>query len=125
MIRIAALVLLSLSLVFSVGCVVPIQFAGHHKAPIRPQTGALLTSYKAPLTTDFNDTPVDCPKTGKSVAHFLHLPYLMALFPVAWGDASIEAAAERGQIQKVAYAEYEYLNVLGVYSQYTTLAHGN
>jgi hypothetical protein len=39
-------------------------------------------------------------------------------------DASIEAAARQGGLDEVAYADYEMMNVLGVYSEFTVHAYG-
>jgi len=45
--------------------------------------------------------------------------------PFAWRDASIEAAAAEGGISTVHYADYDWLQVLTVFGQFTVIAHGD
>jgi hypothetical protein len=43
---------------------------------------------------------------------------------IASGDSSIEAAKRNGGIQKVAYADTTYFNILGLYQKGCTVAKG-
>lgn len=87
-------------------------------APVVPPPGLFYTGYSAPLDVDQAKTPV-AEKTGKASSYAV-----MGL--VAWGDASIDAAAKAGGIQTIESADYELTNILlGMYQQYTTVVHGN
>ena len=86
--------------------------------------GAVVTSVKAPLTVDFESTPV-CEKSGKASAEYLMVPCCYGpIFSFAWGDSSIEAAIVDGNLSDVEYADYEILNILGIYQQTTVTAYG-
>ena len=43
----------------------------------------------------------------------------------AVGDASVEAAAANGGITKIRYADYEILNVLGIYREFEVRVSGD
>jgi hypothetical protein len=43
---------------------------------------------------------------------------------VAWGDASIQTAAQNGGITQIRYVDYEVENILGIYGKYTTIVYG-
>ena len=94
-------------------------------APVQPPGGGLFTWVKAPLETNFSATPVGS-KVGTSETRYLYVPngYYVPL-SFAWGDAAIEAAAADGLITKIHYADYEYLNILGVYNQVTIRVYGD
>ena len=55
-------------------------------------------------------------KRGESVAK--------GIVCVAIGDASIETAAKNGGIKKIHHVDTKTTNVLGVYSEYTTIVYG-
>ena len=46
------------------------------------------------------------------------------LWLIAWGDASLAAAKSAGGIKEVHSLEYRDFNVLGIYHQGCTVAHG-
>jgi hypothetical protein len=86
-------------------------------APVVPPQGFVYTGYKAPLDLDQNKTAVAA-KTGRAST--------VSIFGIiAWGDASIDAAARDGGIQTIESADYAFTNVFGLYQQYTTIVHGN
>lgn len=87
-----------------------------YSAPVKPPQGAF-TSIEAPTSTDFSETTPAGTDMGRSSAHSI-------LGLVAWGDASVDAAARNGDLSAVNYVDYEYLSVLGLYTKYTTVAHG-
>ena len=90
-------------------------------APFVPPQGFLFTSLKAPLTIDFESTPV-CNKSGSAKE-----TYCMACHPAcsfAWGDCSIEAAKKDGKLTEIGYADYEILNILGFWRETTVTAYG-
>jgi hypothetical protein len=83
----------------------------------------VFANIRAPLQHDFNETRLGS-KTGKATVVYVHEP-LLTNVSLAWGDASIEAAAEEGAIKAVRHADYELLNVLGLYVRFTTYAYGD
>ena len=83
--------------------------AGCVWAPFQPPTG-LVTSYKAPLSTDGRWK--DGSKVGNSSA-------VSILGVVAVGDCSLKTAMERGGLKTAEFADYEYFNVLGIYQKVT------
>ena len=87
-------------------------------APVVPPTALIYTDYKVPLMTKFSGTEIG-PKIGMAKTHYLYI-YLN----FAWGDASIEEAAKKGNITKVNAADYEFMNVLGIYNELTVWVYG-
>lgn len=106
------LLLMLLPLLLTTGCAT-------WRAPVVPPGGLLFTQYRAPLTPQVSGVPVS-EKMGE------HSTYYFAYFlnSFAWDDASIEAAAEEGGLSKVYYADYELLNVMGIYARLTVRAYG-
>ena len=104
---------LLISLLIFSGCV--------HRAPVVPPIGLLFTSYRAPLVTDFDETPLGT-KHGEAVVMFVAEPFLGT--SVAWGEADIETAAEEGGITTVHYADYDALIVLGFFRRFTVRVYG-
>ena len=47
-----------------------------------------------------------------------------AILVVAWGDASIQAAADAAGIKKIHHVDCEVFSILGIYSKYTTKVYG-
>ena len=108
--RAAIAVLAGLVLAACSGCAM-------YSAPVKPPAGIAFSNIDAPASTEFNEGTSVGTKTGRATAHsVLHL--------VAWGDASVGAAANNGDISTINYVDYRYFNVLGVYSSYTTVARG-
>ena len=95
----------------AVGC------AGFVQAPVVPPNALAVTITSAPLSTEFNPSTQVCTKRGKASA-------TNVLGIVAFGDAGIHAAAQDGNLTTIHYADYELLNVLGIFSVYTTVVHG-
>jgi hypothetical protein len=100
-----------------VGCAaLAITFSGCLSVPVMPPYGIVYTSYKAPLDFDQEKSQVgDRSGTAETMS-------IIGL--VAMGDASIQTAAEEGNIKTIHGADYEYFNVLGIYQTYTTIVHG-
>lgn len=44
---------------------------------------------------------------------------------IAVGDASVEAACKAGSISEVATVDHEYMSILGVYVEWSTIETGN
>lgn len=109
--RLGILCALGLSLLAFTGC------AGFFNAPIMPPGGWVYTEWKAPLDGDFANTELGA-KMGKAETTSI-------LGLVATGDASTKAAASAGGIKTVKHADYEFFNVLGVYSRFVTIVYGD
>ena len=100
--------------------------SGFSNAPVVPPRGFLFQDIKAPLTTEYNATPVGTAnsKQGSSSTKYF-LDFLLTWLGFAWDDASVEAIARRHGIENISYAEYEHLSVLGVYQEFTVTVYGN
>ncbi|MEK7269789.1 MAG: TRL-like family protein [Planctomycetota bacterium] len=108
--RIAALCALA-------GC---LAFAGCHgiyyNAPVVPPQGLIFSNTAAPVDTNAQGMPV-AKKTGYASTHCV-----LGLF--AFGDASIQRAAEDGGLSKVYSVDHEFFNLLFIYQSFTIRAHG-
>jgi hypothetical protein len=62
---------------------------------------------------------------GTAKTRYLQDPFFTGLPIAAWGDASVEAAAGSAGITKVHYADYEVLNVLLIYREFTVRVSGD
>ncbi len=107
---ILGLVVVALACVLLTGC------AGFVQARVVPPLGFVYTEYKAPLDIDYGNTPI---RTKKGIASTQNV-----LGIVAFGDASVKAAAEDGGITTVDHVDYEFFNILGVFSKFTTIVYG-
>jgi len=97
-------------LVLMTGC-------GFYSAPVMPPDGMLFQNTKAPMDINTDKTELGTKSgTSQSIS-------ILGLF--AFGDCSIKAASEDGNLQFVNHADYEYLNILGVYQKFTTIVYGN
>lgn len=87
-------------------------------SPVMPPKTPIMASFKAPLTTEFNGTPIGT-KVGKSTC-----TSFMAL--VTSGDCSVKTAAQNGGITKINFVEYEYTNhFFFLYQTTTTVVYGD
>jgi hypothetical protein len=83
---------------------------------VQPSTGFLYSELKAPMQVDVNKAVA-----GKLVGHATSKS-ICGL--VALGDSSIQTAAKEGQIKTINHVDYEFKNILGVYSEFTTVVYG-
>lgn len=101
-----------------------------HQAPVMPPVGFIYTDYKAPLqgkadwTLDYHNTEVNPGKVGTSTVHYVSFPFYPMLSVSVMDPASVQTAARNGGIKEVEYADYEFMQVLGVYSRFTVIAYG-
>jgi len=86
------------------------------RAPVVPPYGIIYSDIQAPLDHDFDRTVVPT-RSGSSES-------ISILGLVAIGDASIHAAAQDGGLSVIHTADYEYMNILGVYQKYVTVVRG-
>ncbi|MBI1291740.1 hypothetical protein GC173_10925 [bacterium] len=93
------------------------------KAPVVPPPGVLVTMYKAPLDFNFGKeggTKAENSRFGQSETHYIGIWFIR----IAWGDGSLDTASKQGGISNLSYADYEYLNILGVYQNVKFNAYG-
>lgn len=95
---------------------------GCYTSPVKPPGGALFTSYKAPLTADFNHTAND--RELIKTSHDKTQYFWAYLLDFGWGEVDIEDIAEKAGITNVAYADCEVLSILGLYQQFTVNVYG-
>ena len=122
MVRILAAGLAILFLLLANGC--SYNARSFPRVPLAPPPGFVFTQIKAPLSLDYAATASQPPKTGSAMTHYVGLPFYDVI-SFAWNDtANVETAARNGGITEIEYADYELLQVLGVYSQFTVHAYG-
>jgi hypothetical protein len=114
---------IGLLLVLVVGAVSLTGCAMDYTAPVQPPSGFLITSVKAPLTIDFDQTPV-CRKRGSASTHYFYEPFFTHI-DFAWGDADMRSALRDGRMSSVEYADYELLSIFGIYGKFTVNVYGN
>lgn len=93
------------------------------KAPLKPATGAIVTQYTIPLTTNFEGQAVAGLKKEYSETKYLFLPYPFIDF--AWEDR--DSPLQRGmssKIENIAFVDAEIFTVLGIFGSYTVNYYG-
>ena len=92
--------------------------AAIYKAEVKPPTGIVFSAFKAPLTANFEHTPNDqnLLRTSFKKTQYFYEPLLTNL-SFGWGDSDIALIAQKAGINKVAYADYEFLNIFGIYAE--------
>lgn len=99
------------------GCMVVLYCSGCAiVAPVVPPQGGLYSQTKAPISTDFVNTSVGSKQGQASASSILGL--------IATGDCSIQAAAQAGGIKTITHADYEFFNILGIYTKTTVIVYG-
>ncbi len=101
---------------------------GMYMAPVMPPQGGLITTFKAPLTVNFNETPVsgDLKHASKNKTYYFH-DILFTGLDFAWGEVDVPQIARAAGITKVSYAEYEILYIfliIGRYAEFTVHVYG-
>ncbi len=86
-------------------------------APFEPAHAIFFNSTMAPLSTEFNATPVADLKVGEAFTN-----NILGMF--AFGDCSIRKAAINGGLKTVEFADYINFNVLGIYQKTTVVVYG-
>ena len=97
-----------------------------YTAPVMPPNGLLFTNVKAPLTIHYNNTPVgkEANKYSARSTKFFR-DFIFTGLSFAWDDAAISQIVREGQVDEVAYADYEALCILGIYAEFTVEVYGN
>lgn len=88
-------------------------------APFKPSTGIIFTSYKAPLTTNFENTKY-LKNSGRASNTFIGY----SIFTISFGDSGLKKVMNDGYLDSVEYADYEFTQVLGIFSRTTVTAYG-
>ena len=100
-----------------IGCVVVLYCAGCSiVAPVVPPQGLLFSQTKAPISTDFVNAQAGT-KQGQASAQCI-------LGLIATGDCSIQAAARAGGLKTISHVDYEFFNVLGIFTKTTVIVYG-
>jgi hypothetical protein len=87
------------------------------RAPFVPSQAMLLTATVAPLSTEFNDTPVDELRVGTAST-----TNICGLFAI--GDCSLYTAARNGDLKTIVFADYENFSFFGLYQSTTVRVYG-
>lgn len=87
------------------------------RSPVVPPFGFDVNITKAPVDITFDKTSIGS-KRGESSS------YSILFSIVAFGDASVYAAAREGNITTVNQIDCDLLNILGLYTRYTTVVYG-
>lgn len=108
--------------------------AGTEHIGVTPAKGFIFTHYRAPMTCRLEEAPgglggVPCGpdlKHGETTAHAFILPIVdtFHILSAGWGDAALDSAARDAGIQTVYYADYELLEILGIYKSATIHVYG-
>jgi hypothetical protein len=104
--------------------------AAGYGADVVPPGGAIFAQIKAPLTSNASGCPTGAgvAKTSSSQTKFLQIlkiPLNFAGVSFSWDDAAIEKIAREAGMSSVSYADYEFLNVLGIWETLTVTVYGN
>ena len=102
-------VLLILLCLFMSGCFI-------FRSPVIPPTGAVFSGYEAPVDITFNNTVIGSKQGTGSCTTILGL--------IAFGDASVAAAAREGNITRVDHVGYSFTNILCIYTNYEIIVYG-
>ena len=101
--RLTQIISLSVAIMFFGGCLA-----------YTPVMGVAQTLVQGPISATANDQSFS---TGKSCAYSV-------LGLVAWGDASINAAKNAGQIKQVASVDFDTFNLVGISGSFCTVVSG-
>lgn len=99
-------------------------YLGMPVTPVIPPPGYIFEQVRAPLSCNYDQTPVNPGKVGKATVRHIGIPFYPFL-SFSWDEASLETAAKNGELSEVSYADYETMSVLfGTYTEFTVIAYG-
>jgi hypothetical protein len=86
--------------------------------------GAVYQRTIIPLDRNFDETPVFSRHAGEASQDVRHLmiPYVRA--HVLWNTNAIGDIARRNGMERVYYADLEFLSIMGIWRQYTVHVYG-
>ncbi len=98
--------------------------ANNFKAPLKPATGILATSYTIPLTLPSETIQVKNLKKVSETASYFFWPY--PTFDVAWTEHNqvLGRIASRGSLSTCEYADVEVVTFFGLFGSYTVNVYG-
>lgn len=88
-----------------------------YRAPVQPYMGTAFNQTSAPMDITFDETRLGERRGTASSKRIIGL--------FSFGDASIQTAARNGRMDVVDQVDYEFLNILGIYVEFTTIAIGH
>ena len=91
--------------------------SGCQLAPVQPPLGMIFSQIRAPVDIDCDNTDLGS-KVGQAGA-------VSVLGLIAVGDASVQAAARQAGITTVKHLDYEFMNILGLYTNMKITAYGD
>ncbi len=90
--------------------------AGFISAPVVPPLGMTFNETAFPVDIEFGPNDIGPTKAIAQSESVLGL--------VAWGDASVQSAAQKAGIKQIDHIDSQFFNVLGVYSKYEIIVWG-
>ena len=101
----------ALILALAAGC------AGTVLSPVVPPFGSGYNNTGAPVNLQFRQSELGT-RVGRAGT-------MSILGLISSGDCSVAAAARRGGITTIKHIDADFLNVLGIYGEYTTVVYGD
>jgi len=90
------------------------------EAPFRPPIGIIYTNVKAPLFMDANKTRL---ASIEGMAPSTHVAVYWFRFTL--GDSGLRKAMKDGSLEEAAYADYEWMSILGMFGRLEVHAYGS
>lgn len=92
---------------------------------VRPPQGLLFCQFKAPLTIDMDNTQAGAQMTRVSQSSTYYFrDFIFTGMDFSWGEVDFDTLAKMGGLKEIYFADYELLNVLGIYAQFTIHLYG-
>jgi hypothetical protein len=85
-------------------------------APVVPPVGMTYNETAFPVDIEFGPNDIG-PTKGMSKSESI-------LGLVAWGDASVQSAAQKAGIKQIDHIDSQFFNVFGVYTKYEIIVWG-
>lgn len=85
-------------------------------SPVVPPIGTIYNQTAFPVDITYGPNEIGSQSGTAKACSVLNL--------VAWGDCSVEAAANNGGLKQVDHIDASLFNILGVYQEYETTAFG-
>jgi len=97
-----------------------------YRTPVIPPQGLLFSSVKAPISINFDNTPAGrrLTQVSQSSTHYFR-DFIFTGMDFSWDSVAINDIARSRGLKRVYFADYEYLNILGVYAKFTINLYGS
>lgn len=118
--KITISIIILLALALSMGC-----GGVWTRTRVIPPQGLLFSSVKAPVSINFDNTPAgrQLSRVSQSSTYYFR-DFIITGMDFSWGSVGINEIARKGGLSRVYFADYEYLNILGIYAQFTINVYG-